>query len=244
MHPLTTTFVNRLRARDERAWFELWEDFGPVIRGQLFRWARGTVGAETVRDLTQETLAAVSNSIDRYDPARGARFSTWLLAIARHALGDELDRRFAAKRGGGRRTGSLEEHHGARSDALAPDAAFEQAMFRAKVMAALRRVERESEMLPFEAFRQRVLEGANGREVGQRLGTSEATVSRQVAAVRQRLRQRLAETMVMYSFTEQEQGEAVRAGLGEDDRLFDEAIGEIHRLEHLATRRRERRDEE
>ena len=24
MHPLTTTFVNRLRQRDETAWFELW----------------------------------------------------------------------------------------------------------------------------------------------------------------------------------------------------------------------------
>lgn len=236
MHPLTTTFVNRLRARDESAWFELWEDFGPVIRGQLHRWARGSVGEETVRDLTQETLAAVSNSIDRYDPARGARFSTWLLAIARHALGDELDRRFAAKRGGGRRTGSLEEGHGARSGELAPDAAFEQAMFRAKVMAALRKVERECELLPFEAFRQRVLEGASGRVVGERLGTSEATVSRQVATVRDRLRQRLAETISMYSFTEQEQGEARQAGLGEDDRLFDEAVGEIHRLECMRGR--------
>ena len=88
MHPLTTTFVNRLRQRDETAWFELWETFGPVIRAQLTRWGRGNVGVETVRDLTQETLAAVSNHIDRYDPARGARFSTWLLAIARHALGD------------------------------------------------------------------------------------------------------------------------------------------------------------
>ena len=34
-----------------------------------------------------------SESIDRYDPARGARFSTWLLAIAKHVLGDEMDKR-------------------------------------------------------------------------------------------------------------------------------------------------------
>jgi RNA polymerase sigma factor (sigma-70 family) len=238
MHPLTTTFVNRLRARDEAAWFELWEAFGPVIRSQLSRWARGSVGAETVRDLTQETLAAVSNSIDRYDPARGARFSTWLLAIARHALGDELDRRFAAKRGGGRRTGSLDERHGARSSEPQPDAAFEQAMFRAKVMAALRKVEGESDLMPFEIFRQRVLEGQPGTVVAERLGTSEATVSRGASAVRQRLRARLAETMTIYSFSEQERGEATRAGLGEDDRLFDEAIGEIHRLESIAAQRR------
>ena len=103
MNPLTTRFVSRLRNRDEAAWFELWDVFGPVIRSQLHRWARGSVGQETVRDLTQETLAALSNSIDRFDPGRGVRFSTWLLSIAKHVLGDELDRRNALKRGGGRR---------------------------------------------------------------------------------------------------------------------------------------------
>ena len=82
MNPLTTGFVRRLRDRDESAWFELWDVFGPVIRHQLHRWGRGAVGMETVRDLTQETLAALSNSIDRFDPSRGVRFSTWLLSIA------------------------------------------------------------------------------------------------------------------------------------------------------------------
>ena len=81
MHTLTTSFVRRLRDRDETAWFELWEIFGPVLRAQLSKWGRGRIGVETVRDLTQETLAALSGSIDRYDPNRGARFSTWLLAF-------------------------------------------------------------------------------------------------------------------------------------------------------------------
>ncbi len=237
MHPLTTTFVNRLRERDETAWFELWETFGPVIRAQLTRWGRGNVGAETVRDLTQETLAAVSNHIDRYDPARGARFSTWLLAIARHALGDELDRRFAAKRNHGKRATSLEDFMASSSSEPQPDEAFETAMFRAKVIAAIRKVEAESEMMPFEAFRLRVLDGRSGKEVAEELGTSEATVSRHLASVRIRLRERLTETMTLYSFTEQERTEAERAGLGTDDRLFDEAVGEIHRLECIAARR-------
>ena len=109
MNTLTTTFVNRLRNRDEAAWFELWETFGPVLRAQLAKWGKGRIGVETVRDLTQETLAALSDSIDRYDPARGARFSTWLLSIAKHALGDEIDRRKALKRGGGRKPTELDE---------------------------------------------------------------------------------------------------------------------------------------
>src|SRR5690606_27911151 len=109
LNTLTTGFVARLRARDEAAWFELWEIFGPVLRAQLTKWGRGRVGVETIRDLTQETLAALSDSIERYDPNRGARFSTWLLSIAKHALGDEIDRRMAKKRGAGKRPMELDD---------------------------------------------------------------------------------------------------------------------------------------
>ena len=79
--------VSIIRADDQEAWFELWETFGPVLRAQLTKWGQGRIGLETVRDLSQETLAQLSDCIDRYDPARGARFSTWLLAIAKHVLG-------------------------------------------------------------------------------------------------------------------------------------------------------------
>src|SRR3982751_2388617 len=99
---VTTNFVGRLKRNDEAAWFELWETFGPVIRAQLTKWGKGRIGSQTVQDLSQETMAALSDSIDRYDPARGARFSTWLLAIAKHVLGDEMDRRNAQKRGSGK----------------------------------------------------------------------------------------------------------------------------------------------
>src|SRR5690349_18392941 len=71
---LTTNFIGRLKRNDEGAWFELWETFGPVIRAQLTKWGKGRIGSQTVQDLSQETLAALSDSIDRYDPSRGARF--------------------------------------------------------------------------------------------------------------------------------------------------------------------------
>ena len=35
MHPLTTSFVARLRNQEEAAWFELWEIFGPIAAGQV-----------------------------------------------------------------------------------------------------------------------------------------------------------------------------------------------------------------
>ena len=41
MNTLTTSFVKRLRDRDETAWFELWQVFGPVLRAQLSKWGKG-----------------------------------------------------------------------------------------------------------------------------------------------------------------------------------------------------------
>lgn len=236
---MTTSFVARLRANDEAAWFELWETFGPVVRAQLTKWGNGRIGAETVRDLSQETMAALSNSIDRYDPSRGARFSTWLLAIAKHVLGDEMDRRMAAKRGSGRRAATLDDAWMAGLPGPSVDEAYEAAVFRAKVEAALRKVERECEFADFEIFRMRVLEGMSGKDVAEAVGVSEPTVSRRLAKVRDVLRARVAETIATFSFTAEELEEAERKGLVQspnkaDDALFDEALAEIfHRQMEL-----------
>ena len=233
LNALTTGFVNRLRARDTAAWYELWEIFGPVLEAQLNKWGKGRIGRETVRDLSQETLAALSDSIDRYDPAKGARYSTWLLAIAKHTLGDEIDKRMALKRGSGKKAAALDEAWMSQSSGVVPSEEYEAAMFRAKVTAALRLVERESDFQDFTVYRMRVLDGMSGKEVAESLGTSEPTVSRRLARVRQSLRARLSEVIATYSFTTEEMGEAERNNLASDpnkasDALFDEAIGEIY----------------
>ena len=233
---MTTSFVTRLRASDQAAWFELWETFGPVVRAQLTKWGNGRIGAETVRDLSQETMAALSNSIDRYDPARGARFSTWLLAIAKHVLGDEIDRRMAAKRGRGRKTASLEEAWMKGDGGVAVDDAYEAAVFRAKVEAAIRKVEKVCDFSDFAIFQMRVLDGKGGKLVAEAMGVSEPTVSRRLAKVRTMLREKITETVTTFSFTEDELHEAERNGLIQspnktDDALFDDAVGEIYHLQ-------------
>ncbi|HNB60019.1 MAG TPA: sigma-70 family RNA polymerase sigma factor [Phycisphaerales bacterium] len=263
LNQLTTTFINRLRANDQAAWYELWETFGPVLRAQLTKWGRGRIGPETVRDLSQETLAALSDSIDRYQPEKGARFSTWLLAIAKHVLGDEMDRRSAQKRGGGaKRPASLDEQWMVARDARV-DEEYEAAMFRAKVEAAIRLVEKQCEFMDFSIFRMRVLDGKSGKEVAEAMGTSEPTVSRRLARVRDALRIRLREVIATYSFSDDELQEAERNGLrlnpsksddrdrvrdaapaavsldGQADALFDEAVGEIYRRQ-MELRDRER----
>lgn len=242
LNSLTTSFVSRLRARDAAAWFELWETFGPVLRAQLMKWGRGRVGVETVRDLSQETLAALSDSIDRYDPSRGARFSTWLLAIAKHTLGDEMDRRNAQKRGSGKKSSVLDEEWMGHAGGRSPDGEYEAAMFRAKVSAAIRLVEKQCDFTDFSIFRMRVFDGKSGKEVADSLGTSEPTVSRRLAKVRDALRTRLIEVVQTYSFTDEELGEAERNGLAfapnkSDDQAFDDAIADVFHKEMEARRR-------
>lgn len=230
----STRFIGRLRARDPEAWFELWETFGPVLETQLRRWGGSRIGPETVRDLSQETLTALSDAIDRHDPSKGARFSTWLLAIARHILSGELDRRHAQKRGAGQRAGSLDPGSAPSDPTAPPDRDYEQALFAAKVAAAVRKVEHAADFLDFTVYRMRVFEGQSGQSVAQALGLSEPTVSRRMAKLREQLRASLAEVVATYSFTEQELEEAARNGLDwnptkADDAQFDEALAEVLR---------------
>jgi RNA polymerase sigma factor (sigma-70 family) len=243
LNAMTTGFVARLRSKDETAWFELWETFGPVLRAQLAKWGQGRIGAETVRDLSQETMAALSDCIDRYDPRRGARFSTWLLAIAKHVLGDEMDRRSAQKRGGGGanrpdnlapRPVELDEAWMGRASGPAPDEAYEAAMFAAKVHKALRLAEKACAFEDFEVYRMRVIDAKSGKDVAEILGVSEPTVSRRLARVRAELRARLGEVIATYSFTRDEEDEPARNGIlmdpnKQDDARFDEAVGEVLR---------------
>jgi RNA polymerase sigma factor (sigma-70 family) len=228
MNPMTTSFVRRLRERDESAWFELWEIFGPVLRAQLTKWGRGRIGVETVRDLTQETLAALSDSIDRYDPSRGARFSTWLLSIAKHALGDEIDRRMALKRGGGRKPAEFDERFMGQAALVEADDVYQQNVFRAKVYAAIRKAEGEAEFLKFQVYRMRVFDGMPGKDVAEQLGVSEPTVSRYLQQIRELQRRRIADMVATYSFTADEMAEAKDAGLSGEDAMFDEALAEIY----------------
>ena len=233
MNALTTSFVKRLRDRDEAAWFELWQDFGPAIRFQLQKWGRGRVGVETVQDLTQDTLAELAKCIDRYDPDRGARFSTWLLTIAKYKLGDEMDTRNALKRGGGVKPLSLDERIDSSSSQPQVDVIFEQRMFGAKICSAIRRTETEVDFVHFQVWRMRVLDNFVGKEIASQLGISEPTVSRHVAKVRSHLRETIMNVVMQYSFTPDEEKEMASFGLSKNDSLFDDAVCETYHQHQL-----------
>jgi transcriptional regulator with XRE-family HTH domain len=132
------------------------------------------------------------------------------------------------------------------------DEAYEAAVFRAKVEAAIRMVERESDFTEFSIYRMRVLDGMSGKDVAANIGVSEPTVSRRLTKIRGVLRARLEEVIATYSFTPEELAEAERNGLGGVpngavgdpdkglDAMFDEAIAEIYHQQMELRREDER----
>jgi RNA polymerase sigma factor (sigma-70 family) len=234
----TRDLVSRLQDGEGEAWFEFWEVFGPLVERWVERIGGRYFTPETVRDIGQETLARVSQEVRKFDPDRGARFSTWLYGVTRYIVMTELSYRNTQKRGAGVRPGSLDamELDPAGGEACPPPEDYERAALRAKVYRAIRVAAGEAELLEFEAYRLRVAEDHTGKEIARALGVSEASVSRYLQRFRGRLRTAVMRTLQEYSFSDLEVEEALtRTGLqAHDDRLFDEAISHIYLSEEQA----------
>src|SRR3954467_1231063 len=83
--PTRASLVLRLRdPRDEAAWREFVDRYGPLIYGFLRK--QGVQDADAA-DLGQEVLAAVAAAVGRldYDPRRGS-FRNWLFTVVRNKL--------------------------------------------------------------------------------------------------------------------------------------------------------------
>jgi RNA polymerase sigma-70 factor, ECF subfamily len=229
-----TEFLKRLRSGDDAAWFELWEVFGPALERMVERFGRRCFTPETIRDVSQETLMRLAREVHRFDPQRGARFSTWLFQIARHVVASEFAHRNAQKRGGGIRPQAIDPANEPVGDSATPPQDYERAVFRAKVYRAMRVAEARCDFLPFEAYKARILQGMMSKDIAKAMGISEATVSRYLRKVRETVRDTLREVVRDYSFTEEEEDEIRDARLDRANDGFDESLAEIYAKEEAS----------
>ncbi|MCC7509796.1 MAG: sigma-70 family RNA polymerase sigma factor [Planctomycetes bacterium] len=237
MISINTDLLGRLKKADASAWYEMWDVFGPSIERMIGSIASRYFGQETIKDVSQETLARVYQEIAKFDPNRGVKFSTWLYAIAKHVVYSELTSRSAQKRGGGAKPMSLDDTLYEVSTTAPPDAEFEAAVFRAKVYRALKEVEKIADFTEFECYRLRLTDGIQGKEISDKLGVSEASVSRYLKRVRDQIREAVGQAIVGYSWTDDEKSEFDASGLtNHDDDSFDAALSDIY-LQDEATRR-------
>jgi RNA polymerase sigma factor (sigma-70 family) len=181
----------RLRdQRDERAWAEFTEIYGPLVH-QLAR-RRGLQEADA-QDLVQDVFRAVARAIERYDPdpARGS-FRGWLSRIA----GNLIINLLAAQKRHPRGTGDtdmqrlLEEQ----PDLPAEESALFEAEYRRRLLAwAAERARGGFSEAIWQAFWRTGVEGRPVKEVAEALGMSIGTVyqykSRVVARIRREIEQ-------------------------------------------------------
>jgi len=233
----TRDLVARRQAGEQAAWFEFWDVFGPLVERWVNRIGGRYFTPETVRDIGQETLARVAQEVRKFDPDRGARFSTWLYGVTRFIVLTELTHRNAQKRGSGVRPGSLQGMEvDPRAETEPPPEDYERATVRAQVYWAIQKAASDADFLEFEAFRLQIADARNGKQIAAALGVSEATVSRYLSRFRTRLRTSVRQVLEEYSFTDSEVDDSIsRTGVGTgDDRLFDEAISHIYLTENEA----------
>jgi RNA polymerase sigma factor (sigma-70 family) len=199
MDETTTTrpsLLIRLRdPRDERAWSEFVEIYGPLV--QRLAKQRGLQDADA-QDLAQDVFRAVARAIERYDPdpARGS-FRGWLFRIANNLIINWL----SAQRRYPRGTGDTKMHRMI-EDQPKPDG-DESAMFEAEYRRRLltwaaERVRCAFSQPTWQAFWQTGVEGRSPRDVAEALGMSIGTVyqykSRVVARIRREIEQFETET--------------------------------------------------
>jgi RNA polymerase sigma-70 factor (ECF subfamily) len=163
----------RLRdPRDEAAWAQFVDLYGPVIYGYLRK--QGLQDADAA-DLCQDALGAVAGAVGRldYDPARGA-FRNWLFTVVRRKLWSwrEAQERRAQGTGDSATHRLLDQVPAPDGDEAAWEADCEDRLF----TWACTQVRREVTEPTWQAFWRTAIDGQPGKEAAAGLGLSVTAV--------------------------------------------------------------------
>jgi RNA polymerase sigma factor (sigma-70 family) len=179
--PSDETLAALLATGDIGAFERLYRRYGIRIHS----WAWHVVGADHAEDALQEVFIRVWRSREQFDPARG-RFSSWLMAIARHHLGRE-----AARRGRERQLSLTIAIDQALEAVPDPEPGADERLFAnerdRRILAALR-------LLPAEQRQNIVLAyflGMSQSEMAEHLGIPLGTVKKRTRLGMQKLRHAL-----------------------------------------------------
>jgi RNA polymerase sigma factor (sigma-70 family) len=179
------SLILRLRNADDiLAWREFVEIYGPVIRAMARN--RGLQVAD-VDDVTQEVLARVAKSVERWEPDRDrGSFRGWLAAITRNLVIQSF------------RSRSRFPATGQDSQIVewTEDKEFDLESERQLFRWAARKVQQQFEPKTWQAFWLTAVDGRSAESVAQQLGTTKA----QIYVSRSRVMGQLKETIQRTQF--------------------------------------------
>jgi RNA polymerase sigma-70 factor, ECF subfamily len=185
---ISTTLLERVRARRPDAWQRLVDLYGPVV----YRWCRQLgVNQSDAPDIVQDVFAAVAADIGRFRRDRpGDSFGGWLRTITRHRVYDHFRRRQGQPGADGgtsayQRLLNLAETEDESSTAPPVE---KEPRFSRRVLELLRA---EFEPRTWDAFWRIVVDGQPPAEVAAALGMSLPAVYQAKSRVLRRLRQEL-----------------------------------------------------
>lgn len=184
------TLIERVQARDERAWRQLVTLYGPLVNYWILR---SGVRRDDCPDVFQDVFGAVARSMERFRKDQpGSTFRGWLRTITRNKVVDFVRARGdkADAAGGSTARASLEQQpwpDDERSEATEVDAV------RQLRLRALELVKGEFEPRTWDAFWRVEIEGQDVKDVAADLGVSASAVRLYKARILKRLREELGE---------------------------------------------------
>jgi RNA polymerase sigma-70 factor, ECF subfamily len=185
---ISSTLLERVKARRPEAWERLVDLYGPVV----YRWCRQSgVAAEDSADVVQEVFLAVAAHIaDFRRNGPGDRFDAWLGTITRNKIRDLFRRRrgrLSAQGGTDAQTRFLDLPEPSGTSLSSSPADADGLLSRR----ALDLVRAEFENRTWEAFWRTAVEGQSPGDVAAELGMTVPAVYKAKSRVLRRLRQEL-----------------------------------------------------
>ena len=185
---ISSTLLERIRARRPEAWQRLVDLYGPVV----YRWCRQMgVGSADAADVAQEVFGAVSAHLDQFRRERpDDSFGAWLRTITRNKVRDHYRQHLCQPdaEGGTHAYRQLLDLAESPEESSAVDRVETDAGFLRRML-DLVRVEFENRT--WEAFRRIVVDGQSPAEVAAALGLSLPAVYKAKSRVLRRLREEL-----------------------------------------------------
>jgi RNA polymerase sigma-70 factor (ECF subfamily) len=188
---ISTSLLDRVKARDAEAWRRLTKIFGPVI----YHWSRqaGLQEADAA-DVIQDVFAAVAANINGFHRQQpGDSFRGRLFTIARNKIRDHFRRR----NGEADPEGGTVGHLRLQSIPESPDPSTVQSTLQSARSMAVRRtlevIQHDFQDRTWQAFWDVAVEDKPASEVAEKLGMTLAAVHQAKYRVGQRLREELGD---------------------------------------------------
>lgn len=186
MKDIDPSIVERAQAGDEDACRVILEDLHRPVLATVYRFLGSRYRAE-IEDVAQEVFLKVFRAIERFDPDRGVKFTTWVYTFVRNHCFDVLKKRRL-------RTVSLSPADDddrpvepGDPDAPAPGRGIENSELGHKIEEALETLGPDQRL----AFVLREYEGMDYASIAEITGVSEGTVKSRLHRAKEALRQRL-----------------------------------------------------